>query len=370
MLAVEQVPIGSRIGVGNDRSRKSVAPIRILLERGIDSCRCVFGRETFEDRCGDDRSCGIESDSSNGVGLIGGQIPDGFHAVLGQQFPGRAPYEQQVSHRQGPDDLLPVFPGNDSGGIRLFIVAAQLGKYLVKAHPYGQGKAQFLPNPVAQGVRQSRGVAAEEVQGAGDIQPALVDAEGLHQVGVLLVDGVDLLGDLPVQGVMGRQQHQARALPPGLPDGLRRLDAVFLGGFIFCQDDAVAGGGVSTDRRGHAPQVRAAPQLHGGVKAVQIAVQDDAVHGSASFPPSIIAHLFAFEKGGDETKSAGTFVPARRCVMKCYRIPISTRASTTKVASRARENRRNPALRPLLPWTRVWDSGTSRAFRRAVTTGL
>ena len=147
-------------------------------------------------------------------------------------------------------------------------------------------------------VRQGLGVPAEEVEGVGDIQPALVDAEGLHQVGVLLIDGIDLLRDLPVQAVMWRQQHQSRALLPGLPDGLRRLDAELLGRLIFRQDDTVAGGGVPADSRGNVPQVRVAPQLHGGVKTVQIAVQDDPVHGPASFPPSIIAHLFALEKSG------------------------------------------------------------------------
>ena len=52
-------------------------------------------------------------------------------------------------------------------------------------------------------VCQGLGITAEEVEGMGDVQPALIDAEGLHQVRVLLVDGVDLFGDLPVQFVVG-----------------------------------------------------------------------------------------------------------------------------------------------------------------------
>jgi hypothetical protein len=56
-------------------------------------------------------------------------------------------------------------------------------------------------------VCQGLGITAEEVEGMGDVQPALIDAEGLHQVRVLLVDGVDLFGDLPVQFVVGWQQH-------------------------------------------------------------------------------------------------------------------------------------------------------------------
>ena len=146
-------------------------------------------------------------------------------------------------------------------------------------------------------VCQGLGITAEEVEGMGDVQPALIDAEGLHQVRVLLVDGVDLFGDLPVQFVVGWQQHQLRALFLGLPDGFRRLDAEFFRRFILGQDDAVAGRGIPAHRHGHVLQVWSAPQLHGGVKAVQIAVQDDAVHGPASFLTSIIAHLFVPEKG-------------------------------------------------------------------------
>ena len=88
-------------------------------------------------------------------------------------------------------------------------------------------------------VCQGLGITAEEVEGMGDVQPALIDAEGLHQVRVLLVDGVDLFGDLPVQFVVGWQQHQLRALFLGLPDGFRRLDAEFFRRFILGQDDAV-----------------------------------------------------------------------------------------------------------------------------------
>lgn len=84
-------------------------------------------------------------------------------------------------------------------------------------------------------VCQGLGITAEEVEGMGDVQPALIDAEGLHQVRVLLVDGVDLFGDLPVQFVVGWQQHQLRALFLGLPDGFRRLDAEFFAGSFLAR---------------------------------------------------------------------------------------------------------------------------------------
>ena len=56
------------------------------------------------------------------------------------------------------------------------------------------------------------------------------------------------------------------------------------------------------------------------------------------------------------SKRRGDGIRPRACGVQIYRIPISTRASTTKVASRARENRRNPALSLPLPSTGAWDS--------------
>ena len=52
------------------------------------------------------------------------------------------------------------------------------------------------------------------------------------------------------------------------------------------------------------------------------------------------------------SKRRGDGIRPRACGVQIYRIPISTRASTTKVASRARENRRNPALSLPLPLVR------------------
>ena len=117
----------------------------------------------------------------------------------------------------------------------------------------------------------------------GHVQPALVDAEGLYQVGVLVVNGVDLPRVLPVEPVVGRQEQQLRALLPRLPDGLRRLDAEALGGVVLRQDDAVAGGGVPADGHGELFQLRPVQQLHRGVEAVQVAVENHAVHGGPPF---------------------------------------------------------------------------------------
>ena len=75
-----------------------------------------------------------------------------------------------------------------------------------------------------------------------------------------------------------RQQDEAGALLLGLPDGLRRFDAAALRRFIFCQDDAVALHWIAADRDGKLAQVGMTQKLAGGVKAVAVAVQNDAVH--------------------------------------------------------------------------------------------
>ena len=77
---------------------------------------------------------------------------------------------------------------------------------------------------------------------------------------------------------MRRQQDEAGTLLLGLPDGLRRLDAAALCRFIFCQDDAVALRRITADRDGKLAQVGMTQKLAGGVKAVAVAVQNDAVH--------------------------------------------------------------------------------------------
>ena len=116
-----------------------------------------------------------------------------------------------------------------------------------------------------------------------DVQPALVDAEGFHQIGVLLIELVYLAGELPVLVVVGGKENQPGTLFPGLPDGLRGLDTEGLGRLVFCQDDAVAAGRVAAHRHWEVAQLRVLQQLHRGVKAVQITVKDDTVH--RALPP-------------------------------------------------------------------------------------
>ena len=217
-------------------------------------------------------------DGGSGFPVEAGQIPDGVHAVVLQRGGGRPPHKEQGGDGQGPEQLLVVLPGDHRGGVRLFVVAAHLGEDLVEGYPHRYRQAQFLPQHPADLVGQGLGVSAEEVEGAGYIQPALVDGEGLHQVGVPLVHRVDPPGVVPVLPVVGGEEHQLRALAPGLPDGLGGLHLVPLGGLVLGQDDPVAGIWIAAHRHRSVPELRVVQQFHRGVKAVQITVQNHPVH--------------------------------------------------------------------------------------------
>ena len=115
---------------------------------------------------------------------------------------------------------------------------------------------------------------AKEPLAAVDVQPALVQAEGLHLVGEAVVDFLGHAGILQVPLPVGRHQLQTWALAHGLPDGLRRLDAHALCQHVFGQDDAVAALLVPGHSHGHVLVLRREQCLHRGVEVVHVHVQD------------------------------------------------------------------------------------------------
>ncbi|MPN22784.1 hypothetical protein SDC9_170168 [bioreactor metagenome] len=170
--------------------------------------------------------------------IHGRQLPDGPHAKLRQGRLCGSSHKQQRLYRQRPHKVLPVLRGNHRGCVWLFVIAAQLCKHLVKADPHGHRQSQLLFHSGADLIRHGPPVSAQQVEGPGHIQPALVHTERLHQIGVLLINGVDPVGIFPVQVVMGRQQHQSGAFFPRLPDGFRRDHAKFFRRFVLCQHNA------------------------------------------------------------------------------------------------------------------------------------
>ena len=89
------------------------------------------------------------------------QLTDGLDAVLMQDAAGRPSHKEQVGDRQRPDDGLPVGGGDDGGGVRFFVVAAQLGEHLIIGDPHRDGQPQLRPDDFPQLVRQLPAVLAE-----------------------------------------------------------------------------------------------------------------------------------------------------------------------------------------------------------------
>ena len=133
------------------------------------------------------------------------------------------------------------------------------------------------------------------MQGTCHIEPAFIDAERLDEIGVFAVNGVDLLRIFIVKLMMRRQQNETGALLPGLINGFCRFYAAALGRFVFGKNDAVALRGITADRDGKLPQFRPAQKLAGGIEAVAVAMQNDAIH---------CVHLVSvtvYHKTGDRT---------------------------------------------------------------------
>ena len=63
------------------------------------------------------------------------QLTDGLNAVPVQDALRCPPHKEQVRDGQGPDDGLPVGGGDDGGGVRFFVVTAQLGEHFIIGDP-------------------------------------------------------------------------------------------------------------------------------------------------------------------------------------------------------------------------------------------
>ena len=211
----------------------------------------------------------------------GGQLADGVDAQPVQLVLHPPAHIEQRRGGHGPDQLAVVQPGDHRHGVGLFVVAAQLGEHLVEAHPHRDGQAGLLLDALAQQMSQGPGTGGKEGIAARNVQPAFVDAEGLHQIGILIVYCVDDFTIMQVFFAAGGQQYQVGAFAQGLPDGFGGGDAEDFGGLVFGQNDAVAGFGIAADGHGLVPQVGMVQQFHRGIKAVAVAVQHPAVHGTA-----------------------------------------------------------------------------------------
>ena len=119
-------------------------------------------------------------DPHQGLPVELGQVSDGVHPVL-LQGPGGGPaHKDEIGDGEGPEHGTEILGRDDRGGIRLPVVAPHFGEDLVEGDPRREGESGLPADHGPDLVGNRLSVAAEEVEGARQVQPALVDAEGLH----------------------------------------------------------------------------------------------------------------------------------------------------------------------------------------------
>ena len=118
--------------------------------------------------------------------VTGGKVTDRMHAQVGKAAGGALAYIEQGVDRQRPHFFFVVLRRKHGGGIRLFVVAAELGERAVKRNADRNGQADLFAHTAAQLVRDLL-ACAEQVYRPGHIQKGLVDAERVDQVGVLQI---------------------------------------------------------------------------------------------------------------------------------------------------------------------------------------
>ena len=202
-----------------------------------------------------------------------GQPPDGADAQPPQLLAGGWPYIEQILHRQGVDHLPVVVPFNTGDGVRLFIVAAQLGGDFVVCHPDAAGDAKLELHPVTDFSGNGHG-GAEHPYAAGDVQPVFIQAEGLDLVGIVLINFPCHLAEADIFPHIRGQHDQMGTALSGLPDCHTGLDAIWLGNIVGGQHNAVPLLLAAAYRQRLVPQLRVALHLHRGVKTVLIHVQN------------------------------------------------------------------------------------------------
>ena len=205
------------------------------------------------------------------------QLPDGMDVRPVQLALGGRPHVQKLAHRRRPYEVAVVRPVYDGDGIGLLVVAAELREHFVPAHPDGHRAPQLVLHAAADLAGNLVGVPAVPPHRSGDVEPALVQAEGLYQVGVLVVYLARHLRVPAIQSIARRQHHHVRAFPARLPKRFGRLDAVGLRLSALREHDAVAQLLLTRHHHGPAAQLGPLGLLHAGVEGVHVAMQDDAL---------------------------------------------------------------------------------------------
>jgi len=111
-------------------------------------------------------------------------IPNGAYAVPAQMISSIMAYKKQRIRRQGPDTAAKIISADKRGGVRFFQIAAQFGKYFVKAYANGYGNANLTLNTLTNGIGKLSGGRFEIMQRTSNIQPCFVRAKRFYLIGI------------------------------------------------------------------------------------------------------------------------------------------------------------------------------------------
>ena len=133
--------------------------------------------------------------------------------------------------------MFVVRAGDLGYGVGLFEVAAELRVDIVPGQADGNGASQLRFHSLADFPRHPHRVAAaDKADRAGDVEPTLVGAERLNEIGVMVIYISRILGITPVQPAIGRGDYEAGAFCLLFPDGFGGLDFVGLRFLAFGED--------------------------------------------------------------------------------------------------------------------------------------
>ena len=118
--------------------------------------------------------------------------------------------------------------------------------------------------------------------GVAKINPRLVQPEGFHTVGVLLIEPAHTPAETDVERVIRRHADQVRALLPRLPNGLPGLHAELLCDLVFGQHNAMTFLYAAAHRHGAMADGRRVQAFNAGVERVGVAMKNHPFHDRPS----------------------------------------------------------------------------------------
>ena len=183
--------------------------------------------------------------------LSDGEDPHQIELALG-----RAPYHEQLAHRQRPELCRDLLRKQRVRLVGLFKIARHFCQQLVAGDADVYREAKLPPDALAQTIR-SHHRRAEQTGRAGHIDPRLVDGKLLDRRRICPQQRDETPRGGHVQLVIRLGNDKIRALLKRLSKRLAGLDAEFLRRSALGKNDAVTRFFVARDHRRHAPQIEA-----------------------------------------------------------------------------------------------------------------